>query len=108
MKAHTFGPWRLSIAENGYKIYGGNGVYEVLVANYVAGFNWRSPVLEIEANARLIAAAPDMLELARLTETVLGNMLAQSKLDEDSLTAIGGLLGQARLAIAKAEGRDSE
>lgn len=52
-----------------------------------------------EANARLIAAAPDLLQLARQVVYGLGNM-------RENATAVL-LVNQARDAIAKAEGRPS-
>lgn len=83
--SHTPGPWALDRS----RIYGEN----MLVAS-VAYF--RDTSLE-EANARLIAAAPDMLEALRL---LADNIEAAFP----GLKRMGPLV-QARAAIAKAEGR---
>lgn len=83
MSAHTPGPWAL----RGYQIRAENGLGKH-VATYQVG----------EADGRLIAAAPELLEA--LKEVAAGRLDHEHGLDDfhDRARAI------ARAAIAKAEG----
>lgn len=94
--AHTAGPW--SVAEYG------DG--DSLVIH--AGEDWRvcfmatpgsSPraMETIEANARLIAAAPDLLEALKEIERICGGA--------SNFTGESVIAAKARAALAKAEGQ---
>ena len=90
---HTPGPWKAVLVE-GHRLGGRNGAarYDVLAMNppdFVAD-------RLTEANARLIAAAPDLLAACRAVLECLGRTLAPDYLPETR-----ELL---RAAIAKAEG----
>lgn len=99
-RKHTPGPWRVFISTSGSQIIGigeldGQGIAD-------CGFGvWRGGSAEAFANARLIAAAPDLLaELRNMVEVFWG--LA------DDRNGDGGeppsCIVAARAAIAKAEG----
>jgi hypothetical protein len=71
------------------------------------------PGLNAEANARLVAAAPEMYEALRVF-AALGNEVPSTLLDDKPLYAIGsskaitaGDLRRATAALAEAEGRPS-
>lgn len=92
MSKHTPGPW--SVARHGYGTF-----YEAhaFIEHSVCGIWWPDGNVEQEANARLIAAAPELLEaLKRLTEGMEASGGWDGD-DEDFDTAMK--------AIAKAEGR---
>ena len=75
---HTAGPWEYDVTEFGTAILAGRE----LVADGIGS----------EANARLIAAAPEMLTALRAAETAMGALLHYSN----------PILQAARAAIAKA------
>ena len=99
---HTPGPWRYNI-ETGYRKI---DVVTAENANLIAELPF-SGSMAPEANARLIAAAPDMLEAL---EAVIGSHealvikdkpLPDARFETVSTEAIAA----ARAALAKAEGR---
>lgn len=68
---HTPGPWTLGEAEHGDLGYTGHGIYaarpggepwETVWLGQAHGVHVRVPLEYVEANARLLAAAPDMLQ----------------------------------------------
>lgn len=95
---HTPGPWRVGDAGN--TVFGppnGNPAPEV-VANVRGGTSDQAAVtraLRMEANARLISAAPDLLEASKEAERVLSL----------HYNDMAGVLTSLRCAILKAEGR---
>lgn len=99
MSKHTPGPWRFSDNTKWWKTnpfsvtVPKKGVHGTAVANIPA----RATISmeEAQANARLIAAAPDLL-------AALNAMLTHMGLDEDEWTK--PTFDQARAAIAKATG----
>lgn len=100
MSYHTLGPWhavsRNRVNRNGvplYDIMAGKGNPENwdMVADRVDG----------EANAQLIASAPDLLETLRGLVDALEPYI-DSETDSDIQTRERGWLDQARAAIAKA------
>lgn len=96
MSGHTPGPWHID-----YAAAGGGNIQSVNgpVANTRWFGNTQKEALEDFANARLIAAAPDLLEALK----DLARSLSDS--DEDGLTEYADVMVAARSAIAKAEGR---
>lgn len=85
--SHTPGPWTLA---GGRVIETTSGEFAV---NRTTGDGWRRSPRELDANARLVAAAPELLEALRRCADRLGDMDCGDELDA------------ARAAIAKAEGR---
>ena len=85
--AHTPGPWTISGAST-IKTLGGNKTYIASIAKN-----------DRPANARLIAAAPDLLEALKALQrqALQGNARGDEWMDE--------ALELTRAAIAKAEGR---
>lgn len=108
--AHTPGPWEFVLHDDGdtsgvtfeirmgSRLGGANGWEPQHQIEYEAASNEESPdqFTEAEDNARLIAAAPDLLEALR---GLVG--LFDDPTPYDSATTINA----ARTAIAKAEGR---
>jgi hypothetical protein len=107
MTTHPPGPWRFTnphqeiFAPNGKSADGSNGV---TVGEVHGDFKYAQDL----ANARLIAAAPDML--AALKETKRGDMLSDATIVLEQAghqclaKALRKMRDEARAAIAKAEG----
>lgn len=102
-RPHTPGPWRVEgDALRGWEHRVTAATFDnrdmrLTVADIPNAYNLAKLDPEVEANARLIAAAPDLLEACRvLTNTDAG----------DAMTRLARGLELARAAIAKAEGRD--
>ena len=92
--SHTAGPWTIDFDEgNGFEIYAATPATLCVCKR---GQHPRIPEV-MAANARLIAAAPELLEALKLilTNTASGSTNHLCKRDED----------RARAAIAKAEGK---
>ena len=89
---HTPGPWAVYRAKNGKLLGVGDARAEGVTDPF--GGLWRSGA-EMEANARLIAAAPELLEAAKMA-------LADQQQPETEVTGAYSYLAK---AIAKAEGR---
>lgn len=90
MSAHTPGPW-VALCEptlSRYRIGAGFAAAESVAVVYMAKVDGVT-----EANARLIAAAPDMLAALREADSLL-----------DSASIEGQTRNMIRAAIAKAEG----
>jgi hypothetical protein len=89
---HTQGPWHLGKRGGNPAIYGKDGTE---VAEILHGLTpeWRG-------NARLIAAAPEMLEALREMLSMFGD---HEQYDEDSAQVIS----QTRQVIARVEGSDA-
>ena len=107
MSKHTPGPWKFEIAWAGFSaIRGRDGQ---LIFGVAAGSDdERRLEPEIEANAHLIAAAPDLLEALEDLRPILDAF-------ERGQTRYADLMGEAdlvpeitkaRAAIAKAKGKD--
>lgn len=100
--AHTQGPWRLN-AGNSIEIMGGC-IPNKAIARALCGGMTGIKLDEAEANARLIAAAPELLKaLEELWQTVkvaiyTGDWKVDGACDPESD------LNRARAAIAKARG----
>lgn len=97
---HTPGPWRVFIAKGGHAIIGigeltGEGVAD-------CGFGvWRGGSEEAMANARLIAAAPELLEAA---QTVLAGLLVRIDAAPSSSKPVFNGIAELHDAINKAAG----
>ena len=109
---HTPGPWRVIIDDDGNPLSGRPSVaasdeldcaivhWDGFIQEY-----WRSARgdKEIHANARLIAAAPDMLEALEAAEESIATFIGVHKYPIDS--GAGDVLRQVSAAIAKASGQ---
>ncbi len=98
MSGHTKGPWKA--VENGFwkqGVQAGRGKWIV----YKAGTEGMKQT-EIEANARLIAAAPDLLEALEELSAVYSDALR----DEFNITECP-LIDKAHAAIARAKGESN-
>ena len=93
MSKHTPGPWRSDPCyRSGYTVWGGTDAVPVCVVD-TQDDEGRFGTIKNEANARLIAAAPDLLEALVEASVAL-------RIGHNSLVA----LEKASAAIAKAEG----
>lgn len=107
MSEHTPGPWTIRF---GLNVMGKDVRYpsqERLVANAGGHANniWNEQVTaENEANARLIAAAPDLLEALKEI-LAAGESYVDSADEVKAMLRFGRANDAARAAIAKAEGR---
>ena len=106
MSKHTLGPWE---ASEGYpsdiwRVDMPSRGYSVVVSR--AEEDWDMAVEEVQANAHLIAAAPELLALAeRLAETVkLCHDCKWDVLKHELIHLMTGLESEAKEAIEKAKG----
>ena len=93
MTKHTPGPWK----SNTYRVCAGVGTPAIKVICDTA-HNMASRTPENEANARLIAAAPEMLECLQATIDYLG-FFATTEANE--------LWGKVAMVIRKAHGEET-
>jgi hypothetical protein len=105
-ETHTPGPWH-NFEQNGmnpnYK-----GLYEI-DANHPSGSRqtiavtpYKGDAREIDANARLIASAPEMLEMCKLFEKCMANLDGASEPFDTSYE-----LSKVRAVLAKVEGESA-
>ena len=92
MSTHTKGPWRLS--DNKQWI---QGEWDTDIACICNAHYWGQP--QADANARLITAAPELLDACREAESVLRTFA------EANTAVAPRTLEKLRAALAKAEGR---
>ena len=94
MTQHTPGPWEIDRAARG-----GIGVYTRQGAMVCKVTQWGGPLGQTttDANAALIAAAPDLL-------AALQDIMAESSRDDDDHDVIATIQGLCRAAMAKAKG----
>jgi len=101
---HTPGPWRLD--RDNWNVYS-SGMVAQTYGHHHNG--------EKQANAHLIAAAPELLELAKDYASLFDTYQMQGmtpdqlkpELDPDVFDDVMGRCAQIALVIAKAEGRES-
>lgn len=113
--AHTPGPWKYrEVIANRLNMIEGEGPSWYVIHNVKDGhglaqtFSTYERIGESEANARLIAAAPDLLYAVKSALFALSNPGAAGHFDLDSCAATGTnqtLRAQMVDAITKAEGR---
>lgn len=97
MAKHTPGPWAVMETHNGALSI---NVSPQVVIGTIGGAGWHLGEQTARANARLIAAAPDLLDMC---ERLLG--FAHHYGDPWAVTAAGdGLLANAKALIAQAKG----
>jgi len=97
MSGHTPGPWTaFQSTASFFDVVKGNGEYDPSVASV-----WASEGRPAGANARLIAAAPDLLEALRILTMMAETSGGTSGPDAELMAACD----QANRAIAKATGQ---
>jgi len=95
MSAHTPGPWEVRPSAN--EIF--NADHGRLPFDIAAGYTLIGAVYENDADARLIAAAPELLDALQICETNISSLLASAH-----PKVYGEWLGVVSAAIAKATG----
>ena len=97
MSGHTPGPW-------GYREKAGDREVRLLRTHWEVGHPGGKGVAVVfgddDANARLIAAAPDLLRACRM----IAEAAATSGTEERFGEAVSEFLGEVQAAVAKAEG----
>jgi len=92
---HTPGPWAVrTIDQSLATVETQDGEYNICTAAQLRGDDWQTEHAERKANARLIAAAPELLEALQFVMTASGEQL-------------GTAFEQAQAAIAKATGEQT-
>jgi hypothetical protein len=98
---HTPGPWRKQITDEGFNIADSTGNWDIctITAQY-------APTTEqAEANARLLASAPDLLAALReLLAIGEGGVVLRNETGKPTWSALDAVKSIASEAIAKAEG----
>lgn len=107
MSGHTKGPWMVEhTATAGLRIVYGEANEAGFRSDVPQGRGKLDPSEEERANARLMAAAPDLLKAGTLAEAILAECFGA---DPDKVAeqhpAIAGVLRLLRPAIAKAVGQ---
>jgi hypothetical protein len=101
MSKHTPGPWRIydcgTIGSASVRIPGST---DVILPGTVKG----ATIGEAMCNARLIAAAPDLLAACRKAEPILDQYIDDQCERGDTPTDVAIVLVEMRHAIARAEG----
>lgn len=92
MSKHTSGPWRTHLTDDTLVIDAVGVPVATMDGNYIDGSH-----SNIEANARLIAAAPDLLE-------ALEKILVSDREGYPNCNLFSDDLARAKAAIAKAKG----
>ncbi len=119
MSGHTTGPWKAQrdlrhytndglLTDTSPKAWGVYGKYRVACIESGIGVAFDKDT-EAEANSRLIAAAPEMLEQCKLFEQTIEYYikLDMAHDDEESANLKRYSLHELRAVIAKAEGRET-
>ena len=97
---HTPGPWVVrTIDQSLATVETQDGEYIICNAAQLRGDDWKTEHSERKANARLIAAAPDLLAALQRIVAALDKQVASPHLAERASP-----LAQAKAAIAKATG----
>lgn len=106
MAEHTPGPWRYSGLANVYAYYVHHLLHSRVVA-CVPADELEGGEEERQANAHLIAAAPELKAAGALALNQLSYALQRASFEENNVatTAIGIAMSKLRAALAKAEGR---
>ena len=102
---HTPGPWTFKLDAHGRGIINANGCW--------IGTTWTKTDDDVavtypaEANARLIAAAPDLLDFAARFEAAVGFLVAGLPTNHAVAKDLIGLRDTARAALSKAKGGEA-
>jgi hypothetical protein len=93
MSAHTVGPWRVvDYGQNPVQIHAGNQNGAAIALVYVNVHRARERSPEHEANARLIAAAPELVEAVREYRRQYGNCGAP--IQQQAANAVDAILAR--------------
>ena len=107
-KKHTPGPWEVRADPSHYDsfttVVAGSGEQRKgMLREMIVEIGGWAGIETAEANARLIAAAPDLLAACQRLVTLIDESDQWS--DVVSGTAMGEIVNEARTAVAKAEGK---
>ena len=107
-KKHTPGPWEVRADPSHYDsfttVVAGSGEQRKgMLRELIVEIGGWAGIETAEANARLIAAAPDLLAACQRLVTLIDESDQWS--DVVSGTAMGEIVNEARTAVAKAEGK---
>ena len=102
MKTHTPGPWEYRPSKTGHCAVWPCGCSE-RVADVYAPLDDRFAA-PAQCNARLIAAAPDLLEACKAARDTLDRLMGDTDLDDDTSLEMR-TFKMLNVAIAKAEGK---
>jgi len=97
MTKHTPGPWRARFHERNKKTSVGDWFFVDNTENPIRLTGVKRKRLSAASNARLIAAAPDMLEALKMAEARLAELAINGPMSPTALSFV-------RAAIAKATG----
>ncbi len=100
-QAHTPGPWFYEGTENGHVAIDAAGPKRIGLLSK-RGFSYP----ERQANARLIAAAPEMLDALRAIELAVDGLNTKGyPQQKNTQAALNRIKGHARALLAKIEGK---
>ena len=106
--AHTPGPWKVRVSHNG-ALRGYSIEHEDETLRSIVARNWEHELCEEHGNslpnARLIAAAPELLEVLVDVQTWLETNLRLGKINCGTANRESDLVSQLSAAIAKATGQ---
>ena len=108
---HTPGPWMTQRSHSGRTIYAETQrdfeIKETRILAFMVRNEAQFPVEQSDANARLIAAAPELLAELREIESKLSALLCERVLDSTlpEFYEVRNARNSARVAISKAEGK---
>lgn len=100
---HTEGPWKVEEDESGTWIRSNNFEICDIELRMEKSFGLNNAEIEREANARLIAAAPDMYNEIENAIVDIDNVISQNPILKTILPALRARLNKRRQAISKAE-----
>lgn len=91
-------PWRTEAVSDAVRVVVGQGRKKIILARLCPK---QLPEVETAANAKLMAAAPDLL---KVLEEIVGDESLQERMMEADCSDCGSTLARAQLAISKAKG----
>lgn len=106
---HTPGPWRLQTGHNTiYTLSGGNAGHTNCIGKVVCHGDHPTTsdvtLEEAEANAHLIAAAPELLEALRDMHLYCAELINERRIEAHDLARIQKILRNSHLVMTKATG----
>lgn len=100
VEKHTPGPWQVETSLGGHRVITGPDGAHTL-ARVCASFDGAGGLSSLEANARLMAAAPDLLTFVRYIVAVYDQQVADIKRpgDQRDVTRLAGTIGGCHLNV---------